>query len=76
MRSSEFVTSQHLARKAVSYVRQSTPNQVLTNRESLKLQYALKKRVTGAPSTSHQSSFSSSPTVCGTVTTLAAIDSY
>jgi DNA invertase Pin-like site-specific DNA recombinase len=44
MRSSELVTPQHLARKAVIYVRQSTPNQVLTNRESLKLQYALKKR--------------------------------
>ena len=35
MRSSELVTPQHLARKAVIYVRQSTPNQVLTNRESL-----------------------------------------
>jgi DNA invertase Pin-like site-specific DNA recombinase len=46
MRSSELVTPQHLARKAVIYVRQSTPNQVLTNRESLKLQYALKKRAT------------------------------
>jgi len=33
MRSSELVTPQHLARKAVIYVRQSTPNQVLTNRE-------------------------------------------
>jgi DNA invertase Pin-like site-specific DNA recombinase len=47
MRSSELVTPQHLARKAVIYVRQSTPNQVLTNRESLKLQYALEKRATG-----------------------------
>ncbi len=46
MRSSELVTSQHLARKAVIYVRQSTPNQVLTNRESLSLQYALSKRAT------------------------------
>lgn len=46
MRSSEFVTPQHLARKAVIYVRQSTPNQVLTNRESLRLQYALKERAT------------------------------
>lgn len=44
MRSSELVTPQHLARKAVIYVRQSTPNQVLTNSESLSLQYALKKR--------------------------------
>jgi DNA invertase Pin-like site-specific DNA recombinase len=47
MRSSELVTPQHLARKAVIYVRQSTPNQVLTNRESLSLHYALKKRATG-----------------------------
>jgi DNA invertase Pin-like site-specific DNA recombinase len=47
MRSSELVTPQHLARKAVIYVRQSTPNQVLTNRESLSLQYALEKRATG-----------------------------
>jgi DNA invertase Pin-like site-specific DNA recombinase len=46
MRSSELVTPQHLARKAMIYVRQSTPNQVLTNRESLSLQYALKKRAT------------------------------
>lgn len=47
MRSSELVTPGHLARKAVIYVRQSTPNQVLTNRESLSRQYALKKRATG-----------------------------
>jgi DNA invertase Pin-like site-specific DNA recombinase len=46
MRSSELVTPQHLARKAVIYVRQSTPHQVLTNRESLQLQYALKVRAT------------------------------
>ena len=46
MRSSELVTAEHLARKAVIYVRQSTPNQVLTNRESLGLQYALNKRAT------------------------------
>ncbi len=46
MRSSEMVTTQHLARKAIIYVRQSTPHQVLANRESLKLQYALKKRAT------------------------------
>jgi DNA invertase Pin-like site-specific DNA recombinase len=45
MRSSDLVTPQHLARKAVIYVRQSTPHQVLlANQESLKLQYALKKR--------------------------------
>jgi DNA invertase Pin-like site-specific DNA recombinase len=44
MRSSELVSPGHLARKAVIYVRQSTPHQVLANQESLKLQYALKKR--------------------------------
>jgi DNA invertase Pin-like site-specific DNA recombinase len=47
MRSSEMVTPQHLARKAVIYVRQSTAHQTLTNRESLKLQYALEKRARG-----------------------------
>lgn len=46
MRSSELVSPGHLARKAVIYVRQSTPHQVLANQESLKLQYALKKRAT------------------------------
>lgn len=38
---SELVKPDHLNRKAVVYVRQSTPHQVITNRESLKLQYAL-----------------------------------
>jgi DNA invertase Pin-like site-specific DNA recombinase len=44
MSNSEIVTTQHLARKAIIYIRQSTPNQVLTNQESLRLQYALKQR--------------------------------
>lgn len=44
MNNSELVTVQHLARKAIIYIRQSTPNQVLTNQESLRLQYALKQR--------------------------------
>jgi DNA invertase Pin-like site-specific DNA recombinase len=44
MSNSELVRAVHLARKAVIYVRQSTPSQVLTNQESLKLQYALRKR--------------------------------
>jgi len=35
---SDLVTSHHLARRAVIYVRQSTPHQVLTNQESLRLQ--------------------------------------
>lgn len=43
---SELVTPQHLARKAVIYVRQSSPHQVLNNQESLRLQYALRRRAT------------------------------
>src|SRR5947208_4272762 len=41
---SELVKPDHLDRKAVVYVRQSTPHQVITNQESLKLQYALSRR--------------------------------
>ena len=41
---SDLVTANHLARRAVVYVRQSTPHQVLTNQESLRLQYALRER--------------------------------
>jgi DNA invertase Pin-like site-specific DNA recombinase len=41
---SELVTSDHLARKAVIYVRQSTPHQVASNQESLRLQYGLRER--------------------------------
>jgi DNA invertase Pin-like site-specific DNA recombinase len=44
MSRSEIVSAHHLTRKAVVYVRQSTPHQVLTNQESLKLQYALRER--------------------------------
>ncbi|MCF8710378.1 recombinase family protein [Rhizorhapis sp. SPR117] len=40
----ELVTSQHLCRKAVIYIRQSTPNQMVNNQESLRLQYALRQR--------------------------------
>ena len=39
---SELITPSHLARKALIYIRQSTPHQVLTNQESLRLQYALR----------------------------------
>lgn len=46
MSNSELVRAGHLARKAVIYVRQSTPSQVLTNQESTRLQYALTKRAT------------------------------
>ena len=41
MITSELITPTHLARKALIYIRQSTPQQVLTNQESLRLQYAL-----------------------------------
>ena len=44
MSSSELVTPQHLARKAIIYIRQSSPHQVLSNQESLRLQYALEQR--------------------------------
>src|SRR3954447_4448329 len=42
--SCDLVTASHLGRKAVVYIRQSSPHQVLTNRESLRLQYALRQR--------------------------------
>jgi DNA invertase Pin-like site-specific DNA recombinase len=41
---SEHVMPRHLCRKAVIYIRQSSPHQVLTNQESLRLQYALRQR--------------------------------
>ncbi len=41
---STLITPSHLARKTIIYIRQSTPQQVLTNQESLKLQYALHQR--------------------------------
>jgi DNA invertase Pin-like site-specific DNA recombinase len=44
---SDLVTPHHLTRRAVVYVRQSTPHQVLTNQESLRLQYALRQRARG-----------------------------
>jgi len=44
MNTSELVTPTHLAHKAIIYIRQSTPHQVLSNQESLRLQYALKQR--------------------------------
>lgn len=44
MSASELVTSAHLARRAIIYVRQSSPQQALSNQESLKLQYALTRR--------------------------------
>jgi hypothetical protein len=41
---SELVKPSHLARKAVVYIRQSTPHRVVSNQESLRLQYALRQR--------------------------------
>jgi DNA invertase Pin-like site-specific DNA recombinase len=44
MSRSELVSQTHLHRKALIYIRQSTPHQVLSNQESLHLQYALQQR--------------------------------
>jgi DNA invertase Pin-like site-specific DNA recombinase len=44
MSRSELVSPLHLQRKALIYIRQSTPHQVLSNQESLQLQYALQQR--------------------------------
>ena len=41
---SELIKPAHLARRAVVYIRQSTPHQVVSNQESLRLQYALQQR--------------------------------
>ena len=38
------ITSEHLARNAIVYVRQSSPYQVVTNLESQRRQYALVAR--------------------------------
>jgi DNA invertase Pin-like site-specific DNA recombinase len=42
---SEKIRPQHLERKAILYVRQSSPYQVLHNLESQKLQYAMEERL-------------------------------
>src|SRR6476661_2648685 len=44
---SELIDGRHLARRAVIYIRQSTTNQILTNQESLRLQYDLRRRALG-----------------------------
>jgi len=44
MRTSELIPPQHLTPKAIIYIRQSSPHQVLTNQESLRLRYALRDR--------------------------------
>jgi DNA invertase Pin-like site-specific DNA recombinase len=48
MSMSETIPPAHLLRLAVVYVRQSSPHQVLTNRESLKLQYDLQDKAGAA----------------------------
>jgi DNA invertase Pin-like site-specific DNA recombinase len=44
MPESELITPAHLCRQAIIYIRQSSPNQVLTHQESTRLQYALRQR--------------------------------
>ena len=44
MNTSDLIQPHHLQRRAVIYVRQSSPSQVLNNRESTRLQYALRTR--------------------------------
>ena len=44
MRRETLVQPRHLERLALVYVRQSTPGQVLANRESARLQYGLRER--------------------------------
>lgn len=44
MNTSELVLPRHLSRSAEIYVRQSSPNQVMTNKESQRMQYALRDR--------------------------------
>ena len=44
MTSSELITPTHLDRRAVVYIRQSSPQQVISHQESLRLQYDLKQR--------------------------------
>ena len=46
MNISDSIQDRHLRRLAVVYVRQSSPNQVLNNQESRRLQYALRERAT------------------------------
>jgi DNA invertase Pin-like site-specific DNA recombinase len=44
MTNSEMITNQHLTRKALIYIRQSSPHQAISHQESLRLQYALQQR--------------------------------
>jgi DNA invertase Pin-like site-specific DNA recombinase len=47
MTSSDLITPAHLARRAVVYIRQSSPQQVISHQESLRLQYDLRQRAVG-----------------------------
>ncbi len=44
MNTSELIQPRHLDRKAMIYVRQSSPSQVITNKESQRMQYAMRER--------------------------------
>src|SRR5713226_1199756 len=44
MSRSELVTQEHLQKKALIYIRQSTPHEQISNQESLRLQYSLQER--------------------------------
>jgi DNA invertase Pin-like site-specific DNA recombinase len=44
MNTSDLVQPRHLTRRAAIYVRQSSPHQVVSNKESQRLQYALRQR--------------------------------
>lgn len=44
MTTSELITASHLSRKALIYIRQSSPQQAISNQESLRMQYALHQR--------------------------------
>jgi DNA invertase Pin-like site-specific DNA recombinase len=46
MHTSDLIQARHLNRRAKIYIRQSSPNQVLTNLESQRMQYALRDRAT------------------------------
>jgi DNA invertase Pin-like site-specific DNA recombinase len=56
----EKIGPQHLERKAILYVRQSSAHQVLHNRESSALQYAMRDRLT-ALGWSHIETISADP---------------
>ena len=44
MSTSDLIQPTHLQRRAIIYIRQSSPSQVINHQESKRLQYALKDR--------------------------------